>query len=232
MNRLGFAPGEAKGALERLQALGRGEVDHAHDPLRHRRWSRRRRRGDAPLRSGHRGHRPARAASPTPPRSSRTRAAHADTVREGIALYGATPFADRSARKPGTRAGDDAHLAAHRRPGPASRRDASATAPPSAPSARCASASSPAAMRTAIRATRPPARRSWWTACARGPSGRVSMDMITVDLTPVPAAHASARRSMLWGEGCRSTRWRSRPGTVGYELMCALAPRVPVGEVA
>jgi alanine racemase len=34
---------------------------------------------------------------------------------------------------------------------------------------------------------------------------------------------------VLWGRACRSTRWRAA-GTIGYELMCALAPRVPVVE--
>ena len=61
--------------------------------------------------------------------------------------------------------------------------------------------------------------------------GRVSMDMITVDLTPVPEARVGSE-STLWGRAararcCRSTRW-PRGGTVGYELMCALAPRVPI----
>ena len=62
--------------------------------------------------------------------------------------------------------------------------------------------------------------------------GRVSMDMLTVDLGPVPEA----------GEGSQVTLWgRATNGavlsidevaqcaqTVGYELMCGLASRVPV----
>ena len=68
-----------------------------------------------------------------------------------------------------------------------------ATAPASRPTRRCASAWSPAAMPTATRATAAPARRCWSTACARGMVGRVSMDMITVDLTPVPEAGFGAR---------------------------------------
>ncbi|MDP2255028.1 MAG: alanine racemase C-terminal domain-containing protein, partial [Polaromonas sp.] len=62
--------------------------------------------------------------------------------------------------------------------------------------------------------------------------GRVSMDMITVDLTPVPDAGMGSEVT-LWG---RSSSGAVLPidevaraaGTVGYELMCALAPRVPV----
>ena len=62
------------------------------------------------------------------------------------------------------------------------------------------------------------------------------MDMITVDLTPVPEAGFGSEVT-LWGRGrqrrrcCRSTRSREAAGTVGYELMCALAPRVPVRVV-
>ncbi|HEX7440024.1 MAG TPA: alanine racemase [Caldimonas sp.] len=62
--------------------------------------------------------------------------------------------------------------------------------------------------------------------------GRVSMDMITVDLTPVPAA-AVGSAATLWG--IASSNGAILPidevaraaGTVGYELMCALAVRVP-----
>ena len=66
--------------------------------------------------------------------------------------------------------------------------------------------------------------------------GRVSMDMLAVDLGPVPEA----------GEGSQVTLWgRATNGavlsidevalyaqTVGYELMCGLASRVPVQVVA
>ena len=62
--------------------------------------------------------------------------------------------------------------------------------------------------------------------------GRVSMDMVTVDLTPVPAA-AMGSEVTLWG--CASSgavlgidEVAHAAGTVGYELMCALALRVPV----
>lgn len=66
--------------------------------------------------------------------------------------------------------------------------------------------------------------------------GRVSMDMITVDLAPLAAAGVSAgigSEVVLWGvspstgaqlpvdEVARSA------GTIAYELLCAVAPRVP-----
>ena len=62
-------------------------------------------------------------------------------------------------------------------------------------------------------------------------AGRVSMDMITVDLTPVPAARIGSP-VVLWGEGHPIDEVAAHAGTVGDELMCALAPRVPVVEVA
>ncbi|MCJ7799194.1 MAG: alanine racemase [Polaromonas sp.] len=61
--------------------------------------------------------------------------------------------------------------------------------------------------------------------------GRVSMDMITVDLTPAPEAGMGSEVT-LWG--CASSGAvlpiddvAHAAGTVGYELMCALAARVP-----
>lgn len=57
--------------------------------------------------------------------------------------------------------------------------------------------------------------------------GRVSMDMITVDLTEVPQAQVGSAVE-LWGAQVPIDSVAERAGTVGYELMCALAPRVPV----
>jgi alanine racemase len=57
--------------------------------------------------------------------------------------------------------------------------------------------------------------------------GRVSMDMITVDLAGVPEARVGTPVT-LWGEGLPIDDVAQASGTVGYELMCALAPRVPV----
>ncbi len=61
--------------------------------------------------------------------------------------------------------------------------------------------------------------------------GRVSMDMITVDLTPVPDAGMGSEVT-LWGRSSTGTvlsidEIAGSAGTVGYELMCALAARVP-----
>ena len=62
--------------------------------------------------------------------------------------------------------------------------------------------------------------------------GRVSMDMLAVDLTPVPQAHPGSLAT-LWGRAANGVvlpidEVAQMAGTVGYELMCALAQRVPV----
>jgi alanine racemase len=61
--------------------------------------------------------------------------------------------------------------------------------------------------------------------------GRVSMDMLTVDLTPVPDAGVGSEVT-LWGRGPGQALLpidavARAAGTIGYELMCALAARVP-----
>jgi len=57
--------------------------------------------------------------------------------------------------------------------------------------------------------------------------GRVSMDMLTVDLTPCPNAGVGARVE-LWGANLPIDDVARACGTIGYELMCAVAQRVPV----
>jgi len=62
--------------------------------------------------------------------------------------------------------------------------------------------------------------------------GRVSMDMLAVDLTPVPAAQLGSEVT-LWGRGPHGSLLpidtvAQAAGTIGYELMCAVAPRVAV----
>jgi alanine racemase len=65
-----------------------------------------------------------------------------------------------------------------------------------------------------------------------GTLGRVSMDMVAVDLTPCPDAGFGSEVT-LWGQSSSGAvlaidTVAHAAGTVGYELMCALAPRVPV----
>ncbi|OGA31283.1 MAG: alanine racemase [Betaproteobacteria bacterium RIFCSPLOWO2_12_FULL_62_13b] len=60
--------------------------------------------------------------------------------------------------------------------------------------------------------------------------GRVSMDMFCVDLSAIPEAHVGSP-VILWGEGLSADEVAASAGTVSYELLCALAARVPVVEV-
>lgn len=60
--------------------------------------------------------------------------------------------------------------------------------------------------------------------------GRVSMDMVTVDLTNVLDAKVGAQVE-LWGQNLPIDEVAQAAGTIGYELMCALALRVPVTVV-
>ncbi|NMM08061.1 alanine racemase [Polaromonas sp.] len=61
--------------------------------------------------------------------------------------------------------------------------------------------------------------------------GRVSMDMITVDLSALPQAGMGSEVT-LWGQSTTGAvlsidEVAQAAGTVGYELMCAVAARVP-----
>lgn len=60
-------------------------------------------------------------------------------------------------------------------------------------------------------------------------AGRVSMDMLTVDLTGITSARVGSNVT-LWGAGLPIDEVAHAAGTIGYELMCALAPRVRVVE--
>jgi len=65
--------------------------------------------------------------------------------------------------------------------------------------------------------------------------GRVSMDMLAVDLTALPQAGFGSVVT-LWGRAANGAvlpvdEVAVKAGTVGYELMCALAQRVPVEVV-
>src|SRR6266581_273046 len=59
--------------------------------------------------------------------------------------------------------------------------------------------------------------------------GRVAMDMLFADLTGIPEA-AIGSPVTLWGEGLSADEVAASAGTVSYELLCALSPRVPVVE--
>jgi len=57
--------------------------------------------------------------------------------------------------------------------------------------------------------------------------GRVSMDMLFVDLSGLPRAGVGSEVT-LWGEGLSADEVAASAATVSYELLCGLAARVPV----
>ena len=59
--------------------------------------------------------------------------------------------------------------------------------------------------------------------------GRVSMDMLFADVSSIPEASVGTEVT-LWGEGLSADEVAAASGTVSYELLCALAARVPVIE--
>ena len=153
---------------------------------------------------------------------------HADIARLGIGLYGATPFAGRSAESLGLKPAMTlaAELIAIQELEPGDTLGYGGTF------------RSAGAMRVGVvacgYADGYPRHAPSGTPVVVGgvrtrTAGRVSMDMITVDLTAVPAARVGTPVT-LWGEGLPIDDVATPAGTVGYELMCALAPRVPVRE--
>jgi alanine racemase len=148
-----------------------------------------------------------------------------DTVRPGIMLYGATPFTDRSAHTLGLSAVMTlrSRLIGIQSLAPGERVGYGgtfvATRPMRIGVVACGYADgyprhAPNGTPVLVGGRRVPM------------AGRVSMDMITVDLTSVPQAQIGSD-VVLWGEGLPVDDVASAAGTVGYELLCAVAPRVP-----
>jgi alanine racemase len=61
--------------------------------------------------------------------------------------------------------------------------------------------------------------------------GRVSMDMLFVDITAIPEAEIGAHVEM-WGNQVSVDDVAHSAETISYELLCAVAPRVPLKVVA
>lgn len=60
--------------------------------------------------------------------------------------------------------------------------------------------------------------------------GRVSMDMVTVDLTEIAHKVEVGDEAVLWGNGLSVDEVAEHAGTIGYELLCGITPRVPFLE--
>ncbi|MFA7503568.1 MAG: alanine racemase [Burkholderiaceae bacterium] len=152
--------------------------------------------------------------------------AHADWIRPGIMLYGGSPFESRSAASLGLRAGMTlaSELIAVRRieAGESVGYGATFTAPAPMRIGTVACGYADGYPRHAPTGT-PVMVGGVRTQLV----GRVSMDMLSVDLEPVPRADIGTPVE-LWGEGVPIDEVAAAAGTIGYELMCALAPRVPL----
>ncbi len=156
----------------------------------------------------------------------RYRATHGDWVRPGIMLYGASPFADVTAQQLGLR--------------PAMTLTSRIIA---VQELRSGDEIGYGAL---FRADRP--MRVGIVACGYADGyprhapggtpmlvdgqktrllGRVSMDMLCVDLSALPDAGAGSIVT-LWGEGMPIEEVATAAGTISYELMCALTARVKV----
>lgn len=226
MHRLGFEPGQFAGVLARLRAIRNigdiGVMSHfanADDPrdaasrLQLERFS-------------------AQIASAGLERSLANSAAtvsfpdsHLEWVRPGIMLYGGMPLMDRSAEALGLRPVmtlTTSLIAVHRfRKGETVGYGSEF---------RC-----PQDMTVGVAAIgygdgyprRMPASAPVLLSGKRATlAGRVSMDMITVDLRAQPQAKVGDS-VVLWGEGLPADEVAGHVGTISYELFCQLTPRVP-----
>ncbi|WP_423823745.1 alanine racemase [Salinisphaera sp. SPP-AMP-43] len=151
-------------------------------------------------------------------------ASHADLVRPGIMLYGSSPMGHASAAEYGLRPA--MHLSAPL----ISRRRVAAGEPIGYGATWCAPEDmdvgvvgigygdgyprhAPSGTPVSIRGRRVPL------------IGRVSMDMLTVDLRTVPEAEIGERIT-LWGPDLPADEVAEAAGTIAYELFCRLTPRV------
>jgi alanine racemase len=57
--------------------------------------------------------------------------------------------------------------------------------------------------------------------------GRVSMDMIAVDVTGAPKV-ATGNKAVVWGEGLPVEEIATHADTIPYELLCGVSQRVPI----
>ena len=157
-------------------------------------------------------------------------ATHADWVRPGIMLYGASPFAERSAETLGLQPAMTLEsaiigvqeLAAGERVGYGG--TFTAERPMRIGVVACGYADgyprhAPTGTPIAVMGQR------------TRTIGRVSMDMLACDLSDIPEAGIGAPVT-LWGKGIAgevpADEVAAAAGTIAYELFCALAPRVPV----
>ncbi|MBI5658535.1 MAG: alanine racemase [Nitrosomonadales bacterium] len=153
-------------------------------------------------------------------------ATHADWVRPGIMLYGASPFAEIPAQQIGLRPTMTLHSRI------ISAREIAAGESIGYGGTFCAQAP----MRIGVVACGyadgyPRHAPSGTPVLVEGRRtrtlGRVSMDMLCVDLSALPDADVGSRAT-LWGEGLPVEEVARAAGTISYELLSAVSGRVPL----
>lgn len=150
-----------------------------------------------------------------------------DWLRPGIALYGASPFLDRSAVSLGLRAAMclQSRLISCRplQPGDTVGYGASW---------RATSSGRMGVIPMGYADGLPRALSSAGVVLVRGQRvgmiGRVSMDMIAIDLSSVPDAEVGDIVE-IWGSQVAVDEQAARAGTLGYELLASMGERVPRG---
>jgi alanine racemase len=227
MNRLGFALEAAQAAYDRLQELpGVGKITlmtHFADADDDKGVDWQMNRFDRAVAGI-----PAPRSLANSAATLRHPATHFDWVRPGIALYGSSPFADESAASLDLRPAMTlrSELISVRDLVPGEAVGYGGTFVASRP------------MRIGVVACgyadgyprhAPSGTPVMVNGELAGTVGRVSMDMLCVDITAIPAAHIGSP-VVLWGEGNPADDVARSAGTVAYELFCALAARVPAVE--
>lgn len=150
---------------------------------------------------------------------------HCDAVRPGITLYGCSPFEDKTGREigllPAMTLSADIIAIQHLQPGDSVGYGCRFTAdkPMRIGIVACGYADGyprivPNGTPVSIGGIR------------SGTVGRVSMDMLAVDLTHIPAAGIGSR-VILWGDDVPLETVAAAAQTLSYELMCSIATRVP-----
>ncbi|TAM45579.1 MAG: alanine racemase [Gammaproteobacteria bacterium] len=150
---------------------------------------------------------------------------HADWVRPGIMLYGGSPLLGKTAEelnlKPVMTLESALIAVHHRRQGEAIGYGGDFVCPEDMPVGVVAIGYGDGYPRHA------PAGTPVLVNGSRVPLvGRVSMDMITVDLRAQPKARVGDP-VVLWGEGLPVDEVAAKAGTISYEILCHVAERIP-----
>lgn len=165
---------------------------------------------------------------------------HGDWVRPGIMLYGASPFGDTSAEslglKPAMTLTSRIIAVQELKAGEAVGYGAAfrADAPARIGVVACGYADgyprhAPTGTPVLVHPQGGKADKAALNGVRSRTLGRVSMDMLCVDLTAIPGAGVGSAVT-LWGEELPVDEVAAAAGTISYELLSALAPRVPVVE--